>query len=75
MEKKSDFISEYFTRPQEPETVAGHLYKLSIKPKTLTYSGFTVKLGAWIALFPSFRLKLARGMADTARKKLNNPLL
>jgi len=71
MEEKTDFISKYFTRPQSPETVARHLVRISLKPKTLTYSGFTVNLGAWIALFPSFRLKLARGMAENARKKLN----
>lgn len=71
MEEKTGFLSKYFTSPQSPVTIAKQLYRLAARPKTLTYSSFTVQLGAWIALFPSFRLKLARGMAETARKKLN----
>jgi NAD(P)-dependent dehydrogenase (short-subunit alcohol dehydrogenase family) len=70
MKEKQNVISHFFTKPITPEDVAGHLVKLARKPKIIVYSGFTVRLGTWIANFAGFRLKLAKDMAQTARVKL-----
>jgi NAD(P)-dependent dehydrogenase (short-subunit alcohol dehydrogenase family) len=72
MAKKQNFLTRQFTRPKSPETVAQHLVKLVIHPRTLAYSGFGVKIGAFISNMPSFRLSLAKQMADNARQKMNN---
>ena len=70
MKTGQNFISLMFTKPRTAEDVAHDLVRLAIKPKTLVYSGFTVRLGAWIANFAGFRLKLAKEMAQTARMKM-----
>ncbi len=64
------WLNKVFTKPKRPEDVARHLVKLVHKPRPLTHSGFGVKLGSFIALFPSFRLSIAATMGKNARKKL-----
>ncbi len=59
-----------FTRPQHPKTIGKQLIKLALHPKTLTYSSFSARMGAHLAQFSGFRLKLARGMASNARTKI-----
>lgn len=62
--------SNLFTRPQLPVTIGKQLVRLALHPKTLTYSSFSAHLGAYFAQISSFRLRLARGMATNARKKI-----
>lgn len=64
-------INKIFTKPKSAEVAARHLIKLAIKPKPLKHSGFAVKLGSFIALFPGFRLSIASKMAKNVRKRLN----
>jgi NAD(P)-dependent dehydrogenase (short-subunit alcohol dehydrogenase family) len=72
MSEKQNAIARHFTKPQTPEEIANQLLNLAQHPKLLTYSSLSVRIGAWIALFPSFRLNLAKEMADTARRKQTN---
>jgi len=74
MEEKQNFIAALFTRSRTPEDVARHMVGLVKNPRTLTYSDFTVRLGAWISNLAGFRLALAVQMAKTARKKKNLPI-
>jgi NAD(P)-dependent dehydrogenase (short-subunit alcohol dehydrogenase family) len=72
MSDRANAITRHFTKPQTPEEIASQLLNLAQNPKLLTYSGFSVRIGAWIALFSSFRLNLSKEMADTARQKQTN---
>jgi len=69
MNKKQNFISRHFTKPQTPEEVAKQLVKLALKPRPLMCSSFSVRLGTFISNFPAFRLSIASQMAKTARSK------
>jgi NAD(P)-dependent dehydrogenase (short-subunit alcohol dehydrogenase family) len=71
MAEKQNLITRLFTRPKSPEDVANHLVKLILKPKTLGYSDISVKIGAFISNIPGFRLKIARQLAENARRKQN----
>ena len=73
MSEKQNAIARHFTKSQSPEEITHQLLKLARHPKPLTYSSFSVRIGAWIALFSSFRLNLAQEMAATARRKQNQP--
>lgn len=70
MDKKQNFISRHFTKPQKPEDVAKHLVKLALKPKPLMCSSFSVRIGTFISNFPAFRLSIASQMAKTARSRI-----
>jgi short-subunit dehydrogenase len=72
MSEKANAITRHFTKPQSPNEIALQLLKLAQHPKPLTYSSFSVRMGAWIALFSSFRLNLSQEMAATARRKQTN---
>ncbi len=65
-----NFLSKIFTKPKTADDVANDLVKLVIKPKILVYTGFTVRIGAWIANIARFRLNIAKEMAKTGREKL-----
>lgn len=69
MSPDQNWLSRKFTKARTPEEVAVHLVRLVERPKTLRYSDWSVKLGAFISNIPGFRLSLARQMARTARKK------
>jgi NAD(P)-dependent dehydrogenase (short-subunit alcohol dehydrogenase family) len=71
MDTKQNFLTRKFAGPKTPETVAKHLVNLAAHPKTIMYSGFSVKLGAFISNVSSFRLSIARQMARTGKKKIN----
>ena len=71
MSEKQNAIARHFTKPQTPEIIARQLVNLARHPRTLTYSSLSVHIGAWIALFSSFRLNLSKEMAATARIKQN----
>ncbi|MCX6235000.1 MAG: SDR family NAD(P)-dependent oxidoreductase [Bacteroidetes bacterium] len=75
MKADQNFISRLFTKSGTAEEVAHDLVNLALRPKTLVYSGFAVRLGAWIANFSSFRLKLAKDMARTARMKIERNMI
>ncbi|MCX6244041.1 MAG: SDR family NAD(P)-dependent oxidoreductase [Bacteroidetes bacterium] len=70
MEQKQNFITRTFAKPKKAEDVAAQLVRLALKPRLLAYSGFGVKIGAYISNISSFRLSIAKQMAETARKKL-----
>jgi NAD(P)-dependent dehydrogenase (short-subunit alcohol dehydrogenase family) len=72
MEAKQNFLTRKFAGPKTPETVAKQLVKLAIHPKTIMYSGFSVKLGVFISNIPSFRLSIARQMARTGIRKIKH---
>jgi NAD(P)-dependent dehydrogenase (short-subunit alcohol dehydrogenase family) len=72
MSDKQNAVARYFSKPQTPGEIARQLLKLAQHPKPLTYSSVSVRIGAWIALFSSFRLNLAKEMAETARRKQTN---
>lgn len=71
MSKSQNFLTRKFAKPKTAEDVAKHIIKLVRRPQTLRYSGFGVKLGAFISNIPGFRLNLAKQMAITARSKTN----
>ena len=69
MKSEQNIFTRLFAKPKTPDHVAGQLVKLVLKPKTLTYSDFSVKIGSYISNISSFRLSIARQMAATAREK------
>ncbi|MFZ4521513.1 MAG: SDR family NAD(P)-dependent oxidoreductase [Bacteroidales bacterium] len=71
MADRQNFIAALFTKPKTPDDVARHIVKLILKPRTLVYSDFSVKIGAFISNVPGFRLNIARQLASNARKKKN----
>ncbi len=71
MEEHQNFMAALFTRPKTAQAVANQLVNLALHPRPLTYSGFSVQIGAWISNISGFRLSIARQMAKTARKKKN----
>jgi len=72
MEEKQNFLTRIFAKPKTAESVAGDIVKLALKPRLLMHSGAGVKIGSFISNLPSFRLSIARQMAETARKKMQN---
>lgn len=70
MSEKENFLTRIFTKPKTPESVAKDLIKLALKPRLLMHSGAGVRIGSFISNLPSFRLSIARQMAETARKKM-----
>jgi NAD(P)-dependent dehydrogenase (short-subunit alcohol dehydrogenase family) len=71
MAEQQNFVTRLFTKPKTPGDVARQLVNLVIRPKTLTYSDISVKIGAFISNVSGFRLKIARQLADNARAKKN----
>ncbi|MEI6123582.1 MAG: SDR family oxidoreductase [Bacteroidota bacterium] len=69
MDEKPNLLMRTFSASKTPQHVARHLIKLAIRPQTLMYSAFSVKMGAFISNLPGFRLSLARNMAQNARNK------
>jgi NAD(P)-dependent dehydrogenase (short-subunit alcohol dehydrogenase family) len=70
MAEKQNFLTRVFAKPKTSESVARDIVKLALKPRLLMHSGTGVKIGSFISNLPSFRLSIAKQMADTARKKL-----
>jgi len=70
MSEKQNFLTRIFTKPKTAESVARDIIKLALKPKLLMHSGAGVKIGSFISNLPSFRLSIARQMAETARRKM-----
>ena len=70
MSEKQNFLTRIFTKPKTAENVAKDLIKLALKPRLLMHSGAGVKIGTFISNIPSFRLSIARQMAETARRKM-----
>ncbi len=70
MSPKQNWLTRKFTKPKTPEYVAAQLIKLAKKPKVLTYSDPSVRIGAFISNISGFRLSLSTQMAKTAREKL-----
>jgi len=71
MNTEQNFITRHFAKPQDPDDVARQLVKLALKPRTLVYSDFSTKIGAFISNISSFRLSIAAQMAATVRQKKN----
>ncbi len=71
MTADQNFIAKMFTKPKTPDHVARQLVQLILKPRTLVYCDFGVKIGAYISNISSFRLAIASQMAKTAREKKN----
>jgi len=72
MSPNQNWLSRKFTKPASPDQIALQLIRLVNKPKTLVYSGFSVRLGAVISHFSGFRLSIARQMVETARMKMKS---
>ncbi|TRZ69604.1 MAG: SDR family NAD(P)-dependent oxidoreductase [Bacteroidetes bacterium] len=70
MSEKQNFLTRIFTKPKTAESVAKDIIKLALRPKILMHSGAGVKIGSFISNLPSFRLSIARQMAETARRKM-----
>lgn len=70
MNQKQNFLTRLFSAPKTPEKVAEQIVKLARHPKTIAYSGFSVRLGTYISNISSFRLSLAKQMAMTAASKI-----
>jgi NAD(P)-dependent dehydrogenase (short-subunit alcohol dehydrogenase family) len=70
MSEKQNFLTRIFAKPKSAENVAKDIIKMALKPKLLMHSGIGVKIGSFISNLPSFRLSIAREMAETARRKL-----
>jgi hypothetical protein len=71
MAEHQNLLAKIFTKPKTAGDVARQLVRLILKPKTLVYSDFSVKIGAFISNIPGFRLNIARQLANNARKKKN----
>ncbi|MCX6285134.1 MAG: SDR family NAD(P)-dependent oxidoreductase, partial [Bacteroidetes bacterium] len=71
MNSNQNLITRLFAKPKDPDDVAKQLLALAMNPKTLTYSDFSTKIGAYISNISPFRLSIARQMAKTARNKKN----
>jgi NAD(P)-dependent dehydrogenase (short-subunit alcohol dehydrogenase family) len=72
MAEKQNFLTRVFAKPKTAENVAKDILKLALKPRLLMHSGTGVKIGSFISNMPSFRLSIARQMAETARRKMEN---
>ncbi len=70
MSEKQNFLTRIFAKPKTAESVAKDIIKLALKPRLLMHSGIGVKIGSFISNLPSFRLSIARQMAETARSKM-----
>jgi NAD(P)-dependent dehydrogenase (short-subunit alcohol dehydrogenase family) len=70
MSEKQNFLTRKFAKPKTAESVAKDIIKLAFKPRLLMHSGAGVKIGSFISNLPSFRLSIARQMAETARLKI-----
>ncbi len=70
MSEKQNFLTRIFAEPKLAESVAKDIIKLALKPRLLMHSGAGVRIGSFISNLPSFRLSIARQMADTARRKM-----
>jgi len=70
MSEKQNILTRAFTKPKTAENVAKDIIKLALKPRLLMHSGAGVRIGSFISNFPSFRLSIARQMAETARRKM-----
>ncbi|MCX6285786.1 MAG: SDR family NAD(P)-dependent oxidoreductase [Bacteroidetes bacterium] len=71
MNSKQNLMTRLFAKPKDPDDVAQQLVALAIKPKTLAYSDFSTRIGAFISNISPFRLAIASQMARTARNKKN----
>ena len=71
MNKKQNLITRLFAKPKSPEDVARQVSALIKRPKTLVYTDFSTRLGAFISNISWFRLAIASQMANTARNKKN----
>jgi short-subunit dehydrogenase len=69
MAEKQNLMARLFTKPKSAEDIAQQIIQLIIKPKTLAYSGISVRVGAFISNIPSFRLGIAKQLAKNAREK------
>jgi NAD(P)-dependent dehydrogenase (short-subunit alcohol dehydrogenase family) len=72
--QKGSFLAKYFLHAKTGADVAKDLVALAKKPRPLVYSTFMERLGALVSNFPSIRVPVARRMAETARKKLGQPI-
>ncbi|MCX6249107.1 MAG: SDR family NAD(P)-dependent oxidoreductase [Bacteroidetes bacterium] len=70
MSEKQNFLTKIFAKPGTAESVAKDIVRLALKPRLLAHSGAGVKIGSFISNLPSFRLSIARQMAETARRKM-----
>ena len=70
MSEKQNFLTRVFVKPGTAERVANDIVRLALKPRLLMHSGAGVKIGTFISNIPSFRLSIARQMANNARKKM-----
>ncbi len=70
MSEKQNFLTRVFAKPRTADDVANDIIKLALKPRLLMHSGIGVKIGTFISNIPSFRLSIAKQMAETAKKKL-----
>ena len=73
MSDKQNFLTRIFAKPRSAESVAKDIIKLALRPRLLMNSGAGVKIGSFISNLPSFRLSIAREMAETARRKMKRP--
>jgi NAD(P)-dependent dehydrogenase (short-subunit alcohol dehydrogenase family) len=64
-------VMKFFTRPKTPGDAAKQIVKLAENPSPLVWSGFTVKLGAFLSLLPGMRISMSSALARVIRKKLN----
>ncbi len=71
MDSKQNLITRLFAGGKAPGSVARQLVALAIKPRTLVYTDFSTRIGAFISNISSFRLSIATQMVHTARKKTN----
>jgi NAD(P)-dependent dehydrogenase (short-subunit alcohol dehydrogenase family) len=72
MSEKQNLLTRIFAKPKTAESVAKDIVNLALKPRLLMHSGAGVKIGSFISNFPSFRLSIARQMAETAKRKIKN---
>ncbi|MGA2824254.1 MAG: SDR family NAD(P)-dependent oxidoreductase [Bacteroidales bacterium] len=70
MSEKQNFLTRVLVKPKTAEDVANDIIKLALKPRLLMHSGAGVKIGSFISNLPSFRLSIARQMAETAKRKM-----
>ena len=72
MAEKQNFLTRTFAKPKTADSVAKDILKMALKPRLLMHSGAGVMIGSFISNLPGFRLSIARQMAETARRKMEN---
>lgn len=70
MNRGKGFLARYFSGARNGADIARDLVALALKPRPLVFSTFMERMAAWVANIPGIRIPVAKRMAATARRKM-----